>query len=124
MLMMVFLFIARLTLSFIIMRHTLSFIMRLTVSFIIMRFTLSFIIMRFTLSFIIMCSCFMLCNSNSILLSFANHAFFKYNKPINMNFHHHSLQNLNPNRSTYSDILNNSTHFLHASFHNIIDIST
>jgi hypothetical protein len=115
MLMMVFLFIARLTLSFIIMRHTLSFIMRLTVSF---------IIMRFTLSFIIMCSCFMLCNSNSILLSFANHAFFKYNKPINMNFHHHSLQNLNPNRSTYSDILNNSTHFLHASFHNIIDIST
>jgi hypothetical protein len=69
---LVFLFIVRLTFSFIIMRHTLSSL------------TLSFIIMRFTLSFIIMCPCLILYNSNSILLFFANHAFFKYDKPINM----------------------------------------
>jgi len=60
--------------------------------FVIRRLTLSFIIMRLTLSsllwglpsFLLMCSCFMLHNSNSILIFFANHAFFKYDKPINM----------------------------------------
>jgi nitrogen fixation-related uncharacterized protein len=52
-----------------------------------------FIIMSLTLSSIIMCSCFMLYNSNSILLFLANHAFFKYHEPINMKFHHSSLHN-------------------------------
>jgi hypothetical protein len=74
-------------------------------SFIIMRLTFSFI-MRLTLSFIIMCSCFILYNSNSILLFFTNHAFFKYDKSINMKFHHSSLHNLNLNCSTYSNTLN------------------
>jgi hypothetical protein len=34
--------------------------------------------------FSFLCSCFILYNSNSILLFFANHAFFKYDKSINM----------------------------------------
>jgi hypothetical protein len=123
MLMIVFLFIVRLTLS--------SIIMRLTLSSIIMSLTLSsllwalrslryyepyaifhyyepyalYVIISLTLSSLT-CSCFMLYNSNSILLFFANHAFFKYDKPINMKFHHYSLHNLYPNCSTYSDTLN------------------
>jgi hypothetical protein len=64
-----------------------------------------FVIMRLTLSSL-MCSCFMLYNSNSILLFFTNRTFFKYDKPINMKFHHYFLHNLYPNCSTYSDTLN------------------
>jgi len=41
-------------------------------------------LLRGLLSLPLMCSCFMLYNSNFILLFFANHAFFKYDKLINM----------------------------------------
>jgi hypothetical protein len=57
------------------------------------------------------CSCFMLYNSNSILLLFANHAFFKYAKPINMKFYHSTLHNLNLNCSSHSNTLDHFNTF-------------
>jgi hypothetical protein len=96
MLMIVFLFIVRLTLSSLLWCLPYLRYYEVYPLFIIMRLTLSSL----------MCSCFLLHNSNSILLFFANHAFFKYDKPINMKFHHSSLHNLNPNCSTCSDTLN------------------
>jgi hypothetical protein len=141
MLMIVFLFTVRLTLSSIIMRLTLSSLLWDLPSlhyyeayslfryyeglpslhyyeayplfryyeayplFVIMRLTLSSLLWGLP-SLPLMCSCCMLYNSDSILLFFANHAFFKYDKPINMKFHRSSLHNLNPNCSTYLDTLN------------------
>jgi len=78
---------------------------------------LSFRSLYFVLSFLL-CSCFMLYNSNSILLFFTNHAFFKYNKPINMKLYHSTLHNLNPNRSSHSNTLKIILHI--SSIHHFI----
>jgi hypothetical protein len=60
----------------------------------------------------------MLYNSNSILLFFTNHAFFKYNKPINMELYHSTMHNLNPNRSSHSNTLKIILHI--SSIHHFI----
>jgi hypothetical protein len=58
--------------------------------------------LRLTLLFILMLMLMlMLYNSNSILLFFTIHAFFKYDKPINMELYHSTLHNLNINRSSH-----------------------
>jgi hypothetical protein len=74
--------------------HALFFIMSLTLSSLLWASRslhyyephALFFIMSLTLSSLLWASCFMLYNSNSILLFFANHAFFKYHEPINMKF--------------------------------------
>jgi hypothetical protein len=63
-------------------------------------------------------SCFMLYNSNSILLFFTIHAFFKYDKPINMKLYHSTLHNLNHNRSSHSNALKTILHI--SSIHHLI----
>jgi len=65
-----------------------------------------------------LCSCFMLYNSNSILLFFTIHAFFKYDKPINMKLYHSTLHNLNLNRSSYLNTLKTILHI--SSIHHFI----
>jgi hypothetical protein len=65
--------------------HALFFIMSLTLSSLLWA-SRSLLYYEPHALFIIMCLCFMLYNSNSILLFFTNHALFKYNKPINMKF--------------------------------------
>jgi hypothetical protein len=70
------------------------------------------------LSFLCSCSCFMLYNSNSILLFFTIHVFFKYDKPINMKLYHSTLHNLNLNRSSHSNTLKTILHI--SSIHHFI----
>jgi hypothetical protein len=50
--------------------------------------------------------CFKIHTLHSILLFLANHAFFKYDKPINMQFYYSTLHNLNHNRTSHSNTLN------------------
>jgi hypothetical protein len=72
--------------------HALFFIMSLTLSSLLWA-SRSLLYYEPHALFFIMCSCIMLYNSNSILLFFANHTFFKYHEPINMKFHYSSLHN-------------------------------
>jgi hypothetical protein len=64
------------------------------------------------------CSCVKLYNSNSILLFFTIHAFFKYDKSINMKLYHSTLHNLNPNCSSHSNTLKTILHI--SSIHHFI----
>jgi hypothetical protein len=113
-LMIVFLFIVRLTLSSIIMSLTLSLLLWALCSlhyyetyalFVIMSLTL-FVIMSLTLS-LLLCVC-ALCFTIQTLYSYSLQIVLSSNT-INQstwNFHHFSLHNLYPNYSTYSDTLN------------------
>jgi len=83
--------------------------------FILCETFLPFHSLRLTLLFILM---LMLYNSNSILIFFTIHAFFKYDKPINMKLYHSTLHNLNPNGSSHSNTLKTILHI--SSIHHFI----